>query len=77
MINESISILDCNAPDVPNLIKFNDFLFFRCVLVSKSIFTNASNSFTTISILSVPIPVDIALILVLFKTPVCVINSLF
>ena len=25
MINESISILDCNAPDVPNLIKFNDF----------------------------------------------------
>ena len=38
--------------------------------VLKSIFTKASNSFKTISILSVPIPVDITEILLLDKEPV-------
>ncbi|MNL69343.1 hypothetical protein D3C87_1941930 [compost metagenome] len=44
---------------------------------SKSIFTSASNSLKTISILSVPMPVDITEIRLLPIYPVCVINSLF
>jgi len=66
-----------NAPDVPNRIIFNDFFEELTIRVSKLIFTNASSSLITMSILSVPIPVDIALIFLLFIVPVCVTNSLF
>ena len=55
---------------------FNDFFWLFSKRVSKSIFTKASNSLITISILSVPIPVDITLIRFLFNIPVWVINSL-
>ena len=40
-------------------------------------FTKASNSLTTISILSQPIPVEMTETLLLFKSPVWVTNSLF
>lgn len=50
------------APEVPILITFNDVIFSLIVFVLKSIFTSASSSFKTISILSVPIPVEITVI---------------
>ena len=56
---ESTAIVGKIAPDVPILIMFKDVSSFFIFLVSKSIFTKASNSFKTISILSVPIPVEI------------------
>ena len=62
MTNESNKVDLWIAPDVPTLYIFNDFLIFLIVFVSKSMFTSASNSFTTISILSVPIPVEITVI---------------
>ena len=51
------------APEVPILIIFNDFKFCFTERVLKSILTKASNSFKTISMLSVPIPVEITVIL--------------
>ena len=56
---EFIGISFCKEPEVPILIIFNWVNSFFIALVFKSILTNASNSFKTISILSVPIPVEI------------------
>ena len=48
----STSISFCKAPEVPNLIRFNDFFLSFIVLELKSIFTSASSSLITMSILS-------------------------
>ena len=57
-------------PDVPNLIISRDFFILLICLDCKSILIRASNSFNTISILSVPIPDDITDILLLLYKPV-------
>ena len=59
----STGMLAWMAPEVPNLKIFNFVNFSFNTLWEKSIFTKASNSLSTISILSVPIPVEITLIL--------------
>ena len=74
---ESTSISFCKPPEVPKRIRLRVFFFLFMVRVLKSIFTKASSSLTTISILSGPIPVAITLILFPFKIPVWVTNSLF
>ena len=53
----------CKEPEVPILTIFKAVCFSLIVLVSKLMFTKASNSFKTISILSEPIPVEITDIL--------------
>ena len=59
MTKLSTGISFCKEPEVPILTIFREIkIAFGC-LVFKSIFTNASNSFKTISILSGPIPVEI------------------
>jgi hypothetical protein len=50
------------APEVPILKIFKEVNTSFISLLEKSIFTKASNSLITMSILSVPIPVDITLI---------------
>ena len=67
----------CIDPDVPMRIILSDVCSSFSILVSKSIFAKASNSFKTMSMLSVPIPVEITEIRVPFNSPVCVTNSLF
>ena len=55
----SQGISGLNVPEVPIRIKFREVFISFSVFVFKSIFTSASNSLITISILSVPIPVEI------------------
>ena len=50
------------VPEVPIRIMSNEVCSGFMVRVLKSIFTRASNSLNTISILSVPIPVEITVI---------------
>ena len=57
-------------PDVPNLIISRDFFVLLICLDCKLILIRATNSFNTISILSVPIPDDITDILLLLYMPV-------
>ena len=75
--SESTGTSSCSAPEVPILTIFKTFFSDFMRLVSKFILTNASISFNTISILSQPIPVEIAVILLPLKLPVCDTNSLF
>ena len=73
----STGISACKEPEVPIRIIFKEVNSDFGWRVFKSIFTNASNSFNTISILSGPIPVDITVIRLPLYIPVCVLNSLF
>ena len=64
-----------NAPQVPNRTNVKEVFCAFSVRVSKSILNNASISLTTISILSVPIPVETTLIRLPRNVPVMVWNS--
>jgi hypothetical protein len=68
--NVSKFIFLFKLPDVPNLIISRDFFVLLICLDCKLILIRASNSFNTISILSVPIPDDITDILLLLYMPV-------
>ena len=69
-------MFSCKIPQVP--IRIISKLIFSSfsILFSKSILTSASNSLIVMSILSVPIPVDIAEILFPLYIPVWQTNSL-
>ena len=67
----------CKDPEVPIRTMFNEVNVSFNVLVARLIFTIASNSFKTMSILSGPIPVEITEILFPLYVPVVVLNSLF
>jgi hypothetical protein len=56
---ESTGISFCMAPLVPMRTISNEVRVSFCVLALRSILTNASSSLRTMSILSVPIPVEI------------------
>ncbi len=60
----------CNEPLVPKRTIFNDFCIGFNSRVIGLILTAASSSFITMSILSVPIPVESTVILLPLKSPV-------
>ena len=72
---EPIGISGCIAPEVPIRRILSERLVSRISLVRKSMFARASSSFITMSILSVPIPVDRTVILFPRYFPVTETNS--
>ena len=74
--NEPIGISGCIAPEVPIRNMFSRFFTGQASRVAKSILARASSSFITMSMLSVPIPVDRTVTLVPAYLPVTETNSL-
>ena len=70
-----ISLL--SPPDVPSRTMESETGSFLGIPVLRSMFTSASSSFMTISILSVPMPDEITVSSWCSKVPVTVLNSLF
>ena len=64
-------------PEVPSLMMFKLFLSFLSFRSTKSILAKASSSFKTMSMLSVPMPVERTVMFFVPILPVCVMNSLW